>query len=95
MDADLTLKVLIATGEALANAIEHGHRQPTEGNIYLRAIALADRVHVTVVDAGSWKPPVAAAHRGRGIALMRALMQDVMIQPRATGTTVHMHTRIA
>jgi PAS domain S-box-containing protein len=95
MDADQTLKVLIATGEALANAIEHGHRMPTEGSISLRAIAFADRVHVTVVDAGSWKPPVAAAHRGRGIALMRALMQDVTIQPRASGTTVHMHTRIA
>jgi anti-sigma regulatory factor (Ser/Thr protein kinase) len=95
MDDDQTLKVLIATGEALANAIEHGHRVLTEGNISLRAIALADRVHVTVVDAGSWKPPVAAAHRGRGIALMRALMQDVTIQQRATGTTVHMHTRIA
>ena len=95
MDDDQTLKVLIATGEALANAIEHGHRLLTEGNISLRAIALADRVHVTVVDAGSWKPPVAAAHRGRGIALMRALMQDVTIQQRATGTTVHMHTRIA
>jgi anti-sigma regulatory factor (Ser/Thr protein kinase) len=38
---------------------------------------------------------VAAAHRGRGIALMRALMQDVTISPRAGGTTVHMHTRIA
>jgi anti-sigma regulatory factor (Ser/Thr protein kinase) len=95
MDDDQTLKVLIATGEALANAIEHGHRLLTEGNISLRAIALADRVHVTVVDAGSWKPPVAAAHRGRGIALMRALMQDVTIQQRATGTTVHMQTRIA
>jgi PAS domain S-box-containing protein len=95
MGADQTMKVLIATGEALANAIEHGHRQPTDGSISLRAIALADRVHVTVVDAGSWKPPVAAAHRGRGIALMRALMQDVTIHPRATGTTVHMHTRIA
>ncbi len=95
MDADQTLKVLIATGEALANAIEHGHRMPTKGTISLRAVAFADRVQVTVVDAGSWKPPVAAAHRGRGIALMRALMQDVTIQPRATGTTVHMHTRIA
>jgi PAS domain S-box-containing protein len=95
MDEDQTLKVLIATGEALANAIEHGHRVITEGAISLRAIALADRVHVTVVDAGSWKPPVAAAHRGRGIALMRALMQDVTISPRASGTTVHMHTRIA
>jgi PAS domain S-box-containing protein len=95
MDEDQTLKVLIATGEALANAIEHGHRVAKEGAISLRAIAFADRVHVTVVDAGSWKPPVAAAHRGRGIALMRALMQDVTIQPRAGGTTVHMHTRIA
>ncbi len=94
MDADQILKVLIATGEALANAIEHGHRV-TEGAISMRAIAFADRVHVTIVDAGSWKPPVAAAHRGRGIALMRALMQDVTIQPRATGTTVHMHTKIA
>ncbi len=95
MDEDQTLKVLIATGEALANAIEHGHRIATDGAISLRAIALADRVHVTVVDAGSWKPPVAAAHRGRGIALMRALMQDVTIQPRASGTTVHMQTRMA
>jgi PAS domain S-box-containing protein len=95
MDSDQSLKVLIATGEALANAIEHGHRQLTEGTINLRAIAFADRVHVTIVDEGSWKPPVAAAHRGRGIALMKALMQDVTIQPRATGTTVHMHTRIA
>ena len=95
VDPDQTLKVLIAAGEALANAIEHGHRQRTEGTISLRATALADRLQVTVIDAGSWKPPEAAAHRGRGIALMQALMQDVTIQPRATGTTVHMHTRIA
>jgi anti-sigma regulatory factor (Ser/Thr protein kinase) len=95
MDADQTLKVLIATGEALANAIEHGHRALMEGTISLRATAFAGRVDVTVVDAGSWKTPVSAAHRGRGIALMRALMQDVIIQPRASGTTVHMHTRIA
>ncbi|OBA85667.1 histidine kinase [Mycobacteriaceae bacterium 1482268.1] len=94
VDPDQTLKVLIATGEALANAIEHGHRL-IEGTISLHARAYADRVHVTVTDAGSWKPPVAAAHRGRGIALMRALMQDVTIQPRDNGTTVHMHARIA
>ncbi len=95
VDADQTLKVLIAAGEALANAIEHGHRHHTEGTINLRATALADRLQVTVIDAGSWKPPIAAAHRGRGISLMRALMHDVTIQPLATGTTVHMHARIA
>ncbi len=95
VDADQTLKVLIAVGEALANAIEHGHRHHTEGNVSLRASAMADRLQVTVVDAGSWKPPVAAAHRGRGISLMRALMQDVTIQPLTSGTTVHMHAKIA
>ena len=95
VDADQSLKVLIAAGEALANAIEHGHRHHTEGTISLRATALADRLQVTVIDAGSWKPPVKAAHRGRGITLMRALMHDVTIQPLATGTTVRMHARIA
>ena len=87
--------MLIAAGEALANAIEHGHRDRAGGTVRLRVIAVADRVHVTVVDSGSWKPPVAAANRGRGIALMRALMNDVTIESLATGTTVHMHARIA
>jgi PAS domain S-box-containing protein len=97
VDADQTLNVLIAAGEALANAIEHGHRDHTKGTVTLRVSALADRLVVTVVDTGTWKQPEAptAANRGRGIALMRALMNDVAIQPRATGTTVHMHARIA
>ncbi len=94
VDADQTLKVLIATGEALANSIEHGHRH-TEGTISLRATALADQLQVTVIDAGSWKTPVAAAHRGRGLSLMRALMHDVTIQLLPTGTTVQMLARIA
>jgi anti-sigma regulatory factor (Ser/Thr protein kinase) len=92
-----TLDVLIATGEALSNAIEHGHRHATEGtkgSVTLRATVLADQLHVTVIDTGTWKTPVAAAHRGRGIALMRGLMHDVTIDPDAGGTTVHMHTRI-
>ena len=95
VDPDQTLKLLIAAGEALANAIEHGYRDGSRGTVLLRVTALADRVHVTVIDAGSWKPPEQAAHRGRGIALMRALMHDVSIEHRATGTVVHMHSRIA
>jgi anti-sigma regulatory factor (Ser/Thr protein kinase) len=89
------LDVLIATGEALANAIEHGHRE-TPAEVSLLAIALADTLQLTVVDAGSWKEPDAepSISRGRGLALMRALMHDVTIDTRTTGTTVHMHTRI-
>jgi anti-sigma regulatory factor (Ser/Thr protein kinase) len=97
LDSEQTLDVLIAVGEAVANSIEHGHREHLEGTVSLRATAVADRLHLTVVDTGSWKTPTLDpnSHRGRGIALMRALMQDVSIEPSETGTTIHMHTRIA
>lgn len=89
--------VLIATGEAVANAIEHGHRDRPEGTISLRASAVGDGLQVTVTDTGVWKPPHTVIHgnRGRGIFLMRHLMQDLSIQPSGTGTTVHMYARIS
>jgi len=97
LDAEQTLDVLIAVGEAVANSIEHGHREHRDGTVRLRATALADRLHLTVVDTGSWRPPKAdpTSFRGRGIMLMRALMQDVTIEPGDSGTTVRMHTGIA
>lgn len=88
--------MLVAAGEAVANAIEHGHRHSPHGRISLRATVLVDEVQLTVTDTGSWKIPQPAAnpHRGRGITLMRALMHDVSIQPDITGTTVHLSARI-
>ena len=95
--ADEALDVLIAVGEALANAIEHGHRDHPEGTVHLHAVVVAERVYVTVTDTGSWKTPqaVPARHRGRGLELMRALMQDVTIESRPAGTIVQMHRKIA
>jgi serine phosphatase RsbU (regulator of sigma subunit)/GAF domain-containing protein/anti-sigma regulatory factor (Ser/Thr protein kinase) len=96
VNPDQAHDILVAAGEAVANAIEHGHRHSPEGIITLRATALVDQVHLTVVDTGSWKTPqpVTDQHRGRGITLMRALMQDVAIHPDAGGTTVHLSARI-
>lgn len=97
VDPHQTLDVLIAAGEALANAIEHGHRDRPGGTVRLCATVLADRLHLTIADTGVWKVPHAdpASHRGRGIALMRALMQDVSIETGDAGTTIDMHARIA
>jgi serine phosphatase RsbU (regulator of sigma subunit)/anti-sigma regulatory factor (Ser/Thr protein kinase)/transcriptional regulator with GAF, ATPase, and Fis domain len=94
---DQTMDVLIAVGEAVANAIEHGHRQNPKGTISVAATALADRVQLTVTDNGSWKTPQPATDstRGRGIALMRHLMQEVVINSDTPGTTVHLTARIA
>jgi PAS domain S-box-containing protein len=90
-----TLDVLIAAGEAVANSIEHGHRD-RPGTVTLFANALVDRVHLTVVDSGDWKVPQPDkdVSRGRGVLLMRALMHDVTIDRDAAGTTVNMYTRI-
>ena len=96
VDPGETMKVLIAAGEAVANAIEHGHRESPEGRVRLDATALVDEVQLTITDTGGWKTPEPAsnAHRGRGITLMRGLMQDVTIEPDAAGTTVHLTARI-
>jgi PAS domain S-box-containing protein len=97
VDADQHLNVLIAAGEAVTNAIEHGHRDNSEGVVNLRATTLVDRLQLTVSDNGSWKTPEpgTSRHRGRGITLMRALMHDVTIAPADAGTTVHLQARIS
>ncbi|WP_442812976.1 ATP-binding protein [Streptomyces sp. NBC_01343] len=50
-----------------------------------------------MADTGRWKAPQPErnTHRGRGMSLMRALMQQVTVTPGPSGTTVDMHTRIA
>jgi serine phosphatase RsbU (regulator of sigma subunit)/anti-sigma regulatory factor (Ser/Thr protein kinase) len=96
VDAELSMDVLVAAGEAVANAIEHGHRHSPEGIINLSATALVDQVQVTITDTGTWKPaqPSDQSNRGRGITLMRALMQAVTIDSDTAGTTVRLSARI-
>jgi serine phosphatase RsbU (regulator of sigma subunit)/anti-sigma regulatory factor (Ser/Thr protein kinase)/transcriptional regulator with GAF, ATPase, and Fis domain len=95
IDPDQSMKVLIAAGEAVANAIEHGHRHTPEGTVSLDATALVDEVQLTITDTGSWKPPASEPERGRGITLMRRLMHDVTIDRDSAGTTVHLSARIS
>ncbi|WP_411074997.1 SpoIIE family protein phosphatase [Streptomyces sp. cmx-4-7] len=89
--------ILVAAGEACANAIEHGHRDAPGDDVYFRAEASVDNLRLTIADTGRWKVPQPErnAHRGRGMALMRALMQQVTVTRGPAGTTVDMHTRIA
>ncbi|MFF5856356.1 SpoIIE family protein phosphatase [Streptomyces sp. NPDC012751] len=97
LPANTVQNVLVAAGEACANAIEHGHRHTPGEAVRLRAEALVDNLRLTVADSGRWKDPQPGLnpHRGRGVALMRAMMQQVTIVPGPSGTTVDMQMRIA
>jgi PAS domain S-box-containing protein len=95
IDHDQAQDVLVAAGEAVTNAIEHGYRQTDGGTITLRATSEVDLLRLTITDAGSWKPKQTGyTHRGRGIQIMEALMEDVAILPDASGTVVRLSTRI-
>ncbi|MGD0558055.1 MAG: SpoIIE family protein phosphatase [Streptosporangiaceae bacterium] len=90
--------IMIAVGEAAGNAVEHA----TAGRgddaapvlITLTAHVAHSMVQLTVVDTGSWRSPPADREppapgtRGHGIIFMHALMDDVLIDPSAHGTTV-------
>ncbi|GAC1405412.1 MAG: hypothetical protein NVS4B6_16520 [Mycobacterium sp.] len=96
VEPEQSMDVLVAAGEAVANAIEHGHRHTPEGTISLNATALVDQLQVIITDTGTWKPAQVPSNsdRGRGIALMKALMHDVSIDVDTAGTTVHLSARI-
>jgi anti-sigma regulatory factor (Ser/Thr protein kinase) len=79
-------EVVTACGEAATNAIEHaGAGIPFEisGQVEGR------KVEIAVRDFGAWRAPREGDH-GRGISLMRALMDTVDVEPTPEGTTVRM-----
>ncbi|GAA2848113.1 histidine kinase [Actinoplanes cyaneus] len=97
VDPVIAQNVLVAAGEACANAIEHGHRDLTGGLIRLRAAVTADALRLIVTDSGRWRSPQPGdnPHRGRGIMLMRAFMGEVTITTGNAGTIIEMQTEIA
>jgi anti-sigma regulatory factor (Ser/Thr protein kinase) len=87
--------ILIAVGEAAANAFEHapagrGDRtEPVRITVTARAVRAA--VEVTVADTGTWRPPrPEPGTRGHGMTVMNALMDAVTVSTAEHGTTVTM-----
>ncbi|SCG67433.1 SpoIIE family protein phosphatase [Micromonospora inositola] len=89
--------VLIATGEACANAIEHGYRFAPGAITTLRAELREDRLEIEVRDHGGWREgdPDDGADRGRGRLIMARVMDEVTIVGAPEGTTVRMVKRLS
>jgi anti-sigma regulatory factor (Ser/Thr protein kinase) len=81
-------EIVTACGEAATNAIEHawaGGVAPFE----VRGQAERGEVRIAIRDHGVWRAP-RAGDQGRGLALMRALMDSVEVTPSPGGTTVRL-----
>jgi serine phosphatase RsbU (regulator of sigma subunit)/anti-sigma regulatory factor (Ser/Thr protein kinase) len=90
-------EVLIATGEAAANACRHGRRRQGRSEVRVRCALEGAVVLVTVADDGPgfdpsafdpWARPDTFASGGRGLFLMRELMDKVDIDTSKEGTRV-------
>jgi serine phosphatase RsbU (regulator of sigma subunit)/anti-sigma regulatory factor (Ser/Thr protein kinase) len=89
IDEDSRFSLLTACGEALANAVEHAYLgQP--GLVRVHAHAGDGTLVVTVEDEGKWKPAQRRDERGRGLPLMRALMDAVEIRTHQARTVVRL-----
>ncbi|CCH85488.1 conserved protein of unknown function [Modestobacter italicus] len=91
------LALELAVGEAVDNAVEHGFHHVSPGTVLL-ALRLGEdgRVHVRIDDDGIWRPPASpGSDRGRGLALIGSLGEDLVVDGQPTGTTVTFSRRLS
>ncbi|MDP1848122.1 MAG: anti-sigma factor antagonist [Solirubrobacteraceae bacterium] len=86
--------VLIAVGEACANAIEHAGAQPGS-TIDVRAQLVGREVVLRICDRGHWRASTPRSDRGHGLRLMRVLMDTIDIAAVHEGTRVELRRRLA
>ncbi|HEY0393932.1 MAG TPA: SpoIIE family protein phosphatase [Candidatus Elarobacter sp.] len=89
LDDDRRFSLLTAVGEALANAVEHAYAGPP-GVVRVHAEADGATLQITIEDDGKWKPAQRRDERGRGLPLMRALMNGVEIRTHQARTVVRL-----
>jgi anti-anti-sigma factor len=87
--------VMVAVGEACANAAEHAYKGVEPGTMSVMAAVDVDGLlTVTVRDKGTWRPPDRdPGDRGRGLLIMRQLVDGVTLE-EGLGTTVTMSMRL-
>jgi anti-sigma regulatory factor (Ser/Thr protein kinase) len=84
--------ITVAVQEASANAVEHAY-SPGAASYDVEASAQGGVVTFVIRDRGRWRAP-RGTHRGRGITMMRALMESVDVNHSDDGTTVVLTRRL-
>lgn len=86
---------VVATGEAVANAIEHAYDRRPNQSFVVRARFEDEVCTILVEDTGTWSDVEPLISRGRGIAMMRELCDTLDIDRTPTGTYVALGFQVA
>jgi anti-sigma regulatory factor (Ser/Thr protein kinase) len=93
LESDEQFRFTFAANEAVANAIEHGEASP-EGHILVRTSSAGSALSFEVHDWGSFTPSLSEAdpmpERGRGLALMATMVDEVEVKPTGDTTMVRL-----
>jgi anti-sigma regulatory factor (Ser/Thr protein kinase) len=96
-DEMVRYQIKMAVSEGVANAVEHGSSS-SQDEIHLRAAAEGDLLAFYIRDSGKFIPRISPRgdmpERGRGLAFLGQLMDEVDIKPSATGTELRFCKRL-
>jgi signal transduction histidine kinase/DNA-binding response OmpR family regulator len=92
VDPQREADILLATGEAVTNAIEHGSGNDPRNTVSIEAFVRGDTVTATVSDTGRWSGDSSASlrslQRGRGLTLINELPDHVKTARTPHGTRI-------
>jgi serine/threonine-protein kinase RsbW len=92
-DESTTHAIVLATDEATNNVMRHAHRDRPDATLQIQCFPLPDGMEVRLLDEGAPFDITAVPHLdpgelrigGRGVFLMRALMDELSCHPRGGG----------
>jgi serine/threonine-protein kinase RsbW len=99
LDKSTVYAVVLATGEAVSNIIRHAHRDRPQAQLQLQCRLRSDGIEIMLHDEGEpfdlttvpRMDPAEFRIGGRGVYLMRTLMDELTVAPRAgRGNTLRM-----
>jgi anti-sigma regulatory factor (Ser/Thr protein kinase) len=98
LDGSTTWELMLATTEAVANAVEHG--EPCDpGGIYLSLEADDGTVGIEVCDCGCFpkvpRSPKPDQQGGRGMPIIATIMDKLEVEPSRHITRVRFEKRLA
>lgn len=88
MSDDKRFGVLVAVGEAIANAVEHAYHGRPPGLVRLDVDVQPRNLSVTIEDFGRWRPRVEREGRGRGLELMEAFTDGLKVESTPASTSI-------